>query len=49
MKRIPLSDPIFNEVVGAVTRRTIANALLEHRTVFPHPYARWFGKAQEQT
>jgi hypothetical protein len=46
MKRIPLSDPIFNEVSHGFTRRAVVNELLSSRTVFKTPVQAWFSKVQ---
>ena len=46
MKRIPLSDPIFNEEVNGISRRAIALEMLSNRTVFKTPIEAWFSKTQ---
>lgn len=46
-KQVSLTDPCFNGMVnGRVSRRALAAALLEGRTVFPSPLRKWISKAQ---
>lgn len=46
MKKISLTDSYFDEIIGGVSRRAIANALISGRTVFPSKYRVFVSKTQ---
>lgn len=49
MKKLSITDSYFDEVIGGISRRAIANALISGRTVFPSKYKVFFSKIQNWT